>query len=412
MPYVVTNKIAFVAEASKILSSSLDYSVTLGIIAKLIVTNVADFCIIDIFDGRKLKRLAVDVSDPAKQNLAQRMFEFVPNPKNKDAIYDTAKHGKPTIIKKATREWLEKVTTFQVERETIEALGLNSHVFVPLKSRGQIIGVLTLASMDKDFFYTEEDAIFIEEIADRAGTSVDKARLYSEAQEALKTRDEFLLIASHELKTPLTSILLNLQGILKKISNTQTHTKEIKEVIKMLETSKQQSFRMSRLINDLLNVSVASTGRLKVEKERFDMNQLIEESIAQYLPQLKSHNIKIDYISEGKLIGRWDRIRMEQVIVNFISNAIKYGRGNPIKISLVEKNKQAIITIEDQGIGIADGDKEMIFDQFKRAVSPKEYKGLGVGLYICRQIVDAHKGTIDLVSEPDRGSKFIITLPL
>jgi signal transduction histidine kinase len=412
MPHVVSDKILFLSEASKVLSSSLDYYVTLGTVAELIVTGVSDFCIIDIFDGRKMSRVAVRVADRKKQKLADKMYKFLPSPSNKEAIYDTAKNNKTVLIKKATPSWLKKVSKIKEERETIRKLGLNSHLFVPLKSRGQTIGVLTTASMDPNFSYSESDLPFIEELANRAATAVDKARLYLEAQKALRTRDEFLSVASHELKTPLTSILLNIQAVIKKIQKTEIESPEIREIVKMLELSSRQSHRMARLINDLLNVSVASTGRLQIEKEETELIGLVKEVILSFKARLKDSNIQVVVDMDEKIVGMWDKVRIEQVIANLLSNAIKYGKGKPILITVKKLGKNAHIRIKDNGIGIKKVDQEMIFEQFKRAVNSKEYSGLGVGLYICLQIVEAHKGKLSVESKAGDGASFIVDLPL
>jgi signal transduction histidine kinase len=412
MPHVVSDKILFLSEASKVLSSSLDYYTTLGTVAELIVTGVSDFCIIDIFDGRKMSRVAVRVADRKKQKLANKMYEFLPSPSNKEAIYDTAKNNKTVLIKKATPTWLNRVSKIKEERETIKKLGLNSHLFVPLISRGQTIGVLTTASMDPKFSYSETDLPFIEELANRAATAVDKARLYLEAQKALRTRDEFLSVASHELKTPLTSILLNIQAVIKKIQKTEIESPEIREIVKMLELSSRQSHRMARLINDLLNVSVASTGRLQIEKEETELIGLVKEVILSFKARLKDSNIQVVVDMDEKIVGMWDKVRIEQVIANLLSNAIKYGKGKPILITVKKLGKNAHIRIKDNGIGIKKVDQEMIFEQFKRAVNSKEYSGLGVGLYICLQIVEAHKGKLSVESKAGDGASFIVDLPL
>lgn len=412
MPYLVKDKILFLSEASKILSSSIDYNVTLAVIAKLIVTSVADFCIIDIFDGRKLKRLAVRASSPQKQRLANKMYKFLPDPKNKEAIYFTAKKGEATIVPKITKGWLKRVSQIEEERETIVSLGLNSHLFVPLKSRGEIIGVLTLASMDPDFVYSHEDAVLLDEIAVRAGIAVDKARLYQEAKDALQTRDEFLSIASHELKTPLTSILLSIQSVMNKISTIKIDDPEIKEIINVLEVGKKQSQRMSRLINDLLNVSVASTGRLTIEREKINISALIEDVIYNLKMSSKNHKIKIIFDRKNDVIGRWDKIRIEQVMHNLLSNAIKYGKGKPIHVTLSKDKNHAVIKVKDSGLGISKKDQELIFERFRRSTNVKNVAGLGVGLYISNQIILAHKGSLSVVSDYGKGSEFTVRLPL
>lgn len=411
MPYHVKNYPMFLSEASKILSSSLDYNVTLESVAKLIVNNVADFCIIDLFEKDKLIRVAVRASDSKRQKIANKFFNFPPDPRNKQAIYEAAGLKKAIVIEKATKKWLKSVSRIKEERDTVEELGLSSHIFAPLISRGKIIGVLTIASSLRGFSYSKEDAVFIGELANRVGLAVDNAQLFSRAQEALRTRDEFLSIASHELKTPLTSILLNLQLALQRIRKTDGKTLP-ENVIKMIEQSEQQGKRLSKLINDLLNISVISTGRLEIEREPMDLCELTEEVIGRFKIQLKKAKTRVIFKGKKGIVGFWDKIRLEQVITNLISNAIKYGGGKPIQVGLSRYRRKALISVKDQGIGIKREDLGKIFERFKRGASAKGYKGLGVGLYISKQIIEAHGGKIKVKSKEGEGSEFTIELPL
>ncbi len=412
MPYVVKDKIRFLSEASKILSSSLDYNVTLSIVANLVVESIADFCIIDILEKDSMKRVVVRVSDPKKQNLAKKMFEFMPDPNNKMAIYDAAKSGSPIVIDKVTKTWLKSVSRIKEERDIVEQLHLQSVVFAPLKSRGEVIGVLTIASCTKGFSYSPDDIIHIGELASRAGIAVDKARLYSQAQDALRMRDEFLSIASHELKTPLTSILLNLQFMLYKIQNATTKEIDMKELTRMLEVNKEQAQRMSRLINDLLNTSVITTERLQIEKEKTDLSSLVADVIAHFETQLEHAHIKLTFKKVTGITGNWDKLRLEQVITNIISNAIKYGEKKPIFVKVYKDKKHAFIEIKDRGIGISPESQKHIFEMFERGVSERDYKGLGVGLFIAAHIVEAHGGKITVASKLNKGSTFTVELPL
>jgi signal transduction histidine kinase len=412
MPYIVKDKIAFLSEASKILSSTLDYNVTLASIANLVVNNVADFCLIDIMEEDGLQRVVVRVSDPKKQTLANKMYDFLPDPNNKMAIYDAAKRGSPIVIKKVTKEWLRSVSKIKEERELVGLLNQRSFIFAPMKSRGEVIGVMTISSSEENFSYSQDDAVFIEELANRAAIAVDKARLYMEAQEALRIRDEFLSIASHELKTPLTSILLNLQLILRKIKNSPPGELDTKKITEMIELSEKQSTRLARLINDLLNVSIVSTGRLQIEREKVNLNNLVADIINRFSLELEKANAKISIKAEKNIIGNWDNIRIEQVISNLISNAIKYGAGDPITVQLEKEGKTAIIRVKDRGIGIKEEDLPEVFKRFKRGTLSKKYHGFGVGMYLSRQIVDAHGGEINVKSKLGKGSTFSVILPL
>lgn len=411
MPYIIKDKIVFLSEASKILSSSLDYNVTISIVAKLVVSNIADFCMVDVIEeGNIMKRLVVKDSDSKNQRLAQKMHEFSPDPNNKMAIYDAARSGEPIIIKKVTNKWLNSVSKIKEERDLVKQLGLISFVFAPLISRGKVIGVLTIASCKEGFEYSQDDALFLKELANRIGIVVDKARLYSEAQEAIKTRDEFLSIASHELRTPLTSILLNLQLMLMKMQKAEKSKLDTKEIVKLSENALKQSWRMSRLINDLMNVSAASTGRFEIEKEETDLAEMVHEAIERFNNHAQMKRLKFLPPAE-KIIGFWDKIRLEQVFSNLISNAMKYGDGKPIEVNIKNDKNNAYFIISDKGIGIKQEDQKRIFERFERAAS-REYRGLGVGLYITNEIVKAHNGEITLKSKEGHGSMFTISLPL
>lgn len=412
MAYIIKDRIHFLYEASKILSSTLDYNITLAIVASLVVTNIADFCLIDITEGEEMKRLAARVADPKKQKLAEKFFNFPPDPRNKQAIYEAAEIGRPIIIKEATEKWLKTVSKIKEEREIVKKLKLKSFIFAPLRSRGKIVGVMTIASSQDGFYYTEEDSYFMEELASRIGIAVDNSKLFSEAQDALRTRDEFLSIASHELKTPLTSILLNLQLLLQKIQSSSDHRVDSSEIIKAIESSERQSYRLSKMINDLLNVSLMSTGKLQLEKEKIELSSIIDDLLLRFEIQFNKAHMKVNYKKNGSVTGLFDKVRLEQVFSNLISNAIKYGDKKPIHITLEKTKNKAIVKIRDKGIGVKKDEQIRIFERFRRAVSDKDIKGLGVGLYISQQIVQAHGGNISVASTPGKGSTFTVELPL
>lgn len=368
---------------------------------------------IDLLDEKgMLRRVAAQVADKKKQKLAQEMFNYPSDPRNKNAIYDTLRTGKPILVKKVTAKWLNFAARYQREREILKELGVKSFIFAPLMSRGKSIGVLTVVSSKPNFSYSEEDLTLAYELADRAGIAVDKARLFSEAQEALRTRDEFLSIASHELKTPLTSILLNLQLILHKIHNATNQKIEMKEIEEMIQISKRQSNRLARLISDLLNISLISTGRLQLEREKVNLSDLIHDVLKRFEVQLKRARMKVEWGKDQKVVGNYDKIRLEQVITNLLSNSIKYGKNKPITLEVKREDNNAVVSIKDRGIGIKKKDLSLIFERFKRGINSKDFKGLGVGLYISRQIIESHDGALTVESKEGKGSTFTLRLPI
>jgi len=409
MLYLRDNKVQFIIEAGRILASTLDYNVTLASVAKLVVESVGDFCIIDILEENEMKRVVVKVARRQDHEFAHKMFSYPPDPRNKEAIYDAAVSGMPILIKKVTPKWLKTVSQIREERAVVKKLRLKSMIFAPLISRGKIIGVITIGSQIDGFSYSSDDVDFITALAGRAALAVDNARLYTQVESALQSRDEFLSIASHELKTPLTSILLALQYSLRHLRKDNFSDEKI---LNALETGVTQTRRLSALMSDLLNISVIKSGKVSVEKEEADIIQIINDTISGFKLLLIRKNLEIKLsTNEKEIVGMWDKIRIGEVISNLISNAIKYGNNAPIIIDVKLTNKKVIIKIKDKGIGINKEDAKKIFDLFKRTDAAREFKGMGVGLYISNQIVEAHGGKLTVTSTVGKGSIFNLELP-
>ncbi|RJR29764.1 sensor histidine kinase [Candidatus Microgenomates bacterium] len=231
------------------------------------------------------------------------------------------------------------------------------------------------------------------------------------AEKEIRLRDEFLSIASHELKTPLTSMLLKLQLVLHNIKNVSLANFSVATLLKNVEIAEQQSKRLSSMINDLLNVSLITTGRMNLEVKHEDLVPIVKEVIEEFAERLASHNIPLDLETVAQAPVYIDKLRMQQVLSNLLSNAIKYGNDKPIQIR-ISKGSHVSVAISDQGIGISSKEQEKIFTLFDRGTINHEIKGLGVGLYIANQIVKAHKGTLSVRSKLAQGSTFTIKLPL
>ena len=208
-------------------------------------------------------------------------------------------------------------------------------------------------------------------------------------------------------------MLLKLHDMLHKVRNVSLANFSVPALMKVLENAQQQTRRLSNMINDLLNVSLITTGRLKLDKEEIDLTNIVKNVLENFSEMFKDEGYKVRLDSEKKIIGRWDKNRIEQAITNLVSNAIKYGEKNPIEIKLENNNTTARFIIHDHGIGISKDDQKILFDRFARALTSKEYKkGLGVGLYITYQIIKAHRGNIRVISKSGNGSTFIVELPM
>lgn len=228
---------------------------------------------------------------------------------------------------------------------------------------------------------------------------------------AVKLRDEFLTIASHEFRTPLTTLKLQAQLTLKMLAHGMEISQDRQRALAN-QTSELVS-RLNRLLDDMLDVSRIKAGKIRLEKTRVDLGQLLAHVINQMQWRFKEVGIDLPSVHlQEKVEGNWDRIRLEQVMGNLLGNAISYGKGRPIEIDVQELNERVIISVHDQGIGIAKEDQTRIFERFERAISSSEVSGMGLGLFIAREIIEAHGGTIRLESELGKGSSFIVDLPM
>lgn len=232
------------------------------------------------------------------------------------------------------------------------------------------------------------------------------------AEEAVKSRDEFLSIASHELKTPLTTVILQLQSTIKQTLTVSLANFSGEKLVRSLRIVEDQSQRLSNLIKDLLNVSLVSTGRLELEKKKSDLSLIMESLVGRFEEQFNTANTPHYFSKSGPIIGNWDEIRIEQAVSNLLTNALKFGKGKPIYIKAKKEGNRAIISVKDNGTGIPLEDQKHIFDLFHTTAKKTGKKGLGVGLYIAQKIAQSHSGYIEVKSEVDKGTEFIITLPL
>ncbi len=234
-----------------------------------------------------------------------------------------------------------------------------------------------------------------------------------ELSEALESRDEFISIASHELKTPLTAIKLHTQMVKRNASKIEDPEARKKLYVDHIDHTEILSQRLERLVDDMLDISRIKTGRLSIFKELVDMNKILDEAITRLKDQFRVIPEAKPSVNYGiNTTGIWDKHRIDQVITNLLTNAIKYGEGKAIEVTTSSTPTTVKISVKDHGIGIAPEFHDKIFDRFERAgINSKGISGLGLGLYITHQIVQIHGGTISVESRPGEGSTFIVELP-
>jgi signal transduction histidine kinase len=235
----------------------------------------------------------------------------------------------------------------------------------------------------------------------------------AQLEEAVRVRQDFLSIAGHELKTPLTSVLLNLHSVDKALRG-GARTADARLEARW-QSLRRQVGRLQDLVDQLLDVSRITAGKMVLAPEPIDLGGLVREVVGRFLPSPPSEAGVIDVQAAPAILGGWDRLRLEQILTNLLSNAVKYGEGRPISVEVGATgpgdDADVWIAVRDRGIGMSEDEIGRIFGRFERAVSERNYGGLGLGLWIVRQVVDAMGGSISVESQPGRGSTFKVRLP-
>jgi PAS domain S-box-containing protein len=407
--------LGFLAETGEKLASSLDYATTLSTLARLAVPTLADWCMVDLVeeDG-SVRRVEVVVAEPADAPLAERVRGFQArldgNPRHPPTA--VLLEGRSVLLPELTPESIPLYAHGEEHVRLISAMRASSLMAVPLVAHGHTLGVLTfIFTARSGRRYGTVELATAEELARRAALSLDNARLYRDAQRAVQLRDEFLSIASHELKTPLTPLTLKLRLLVRE-AEAQRESPLSQRMLGHLEVGLRQVKKLAELVNDLLDVTRLSAGQLRIQREPVDLAALVREVVARFQSQAERAGCSLLLEVEGPVVGEWDGLRLEQVVSNLLSNAIKYGAGRPVSIRVQAVETRARLVVRDEGIGIEPHTLPFIFRKFERGVSERHYGGLGLGLYVTHQILQAMGGTISAESTPGQGATFTVDLPL
>lgn len=410
----------FLEQASRVLAGSIDQDqdATLLSIAHLIVPEIADGCVVDIVDARGAWRPVVAYRDAEREREVASIAQRVGHAPN-TTLGRVATTGEPFFAPQLDAASGYRIAApSEAARELLCKLQIASLVIVQIKARGRILGLLSLfTGRESERLLEQEDVEFASDLAVHAGLAIDNARMFGEQTLAVQRRDEFLSVAAHELRTPLTSVRLAVQMLARSRNDAalgaSAPARETSSTL--LKTAERQTLRLGQLVENLLDVSRIATGQLVMNIDPVDLSEVVRDAVAS-LPVDTGRNptsaIELTIEREKPVIGNWDRVRLEQVITNLLSNALKYGRDEPVEVRVMATENVARLEVEDHGIGIDQEHQESIFDRFERAVSSRHYGGFGLGLYIVKQIVTALGGRIEVWSKLGAGSIFTVTLPL
>ncbi|MCQ4287358.1 hybrid sensor histidine kinase/response regulator [Pseudomonas stutzeri] len=234
----------------------------------------------------------------------------------------------------------------------------------------------------------------------------------AELEDAVRMRDDFMSIVSHELKTPLNTLILEVQLRKLQLGRNNFAAFSDDKLRQMVDKDERQIRSLIRLIDDMLDVSRIRTGKLSIRPNHFDLGKLVASVVENFAPQMEASGCTLLFQRPEPIVGVWDEFRIEQVLANLLTNAMRYGAGKPVQVNVSATAASACIEVRDQGIGISQKSLERIFCQFERAEGSESSAGLGLGLFIAEQIVKAHDGRIQVESEEGKGAVFRVLLPL
>ncbi|MFL5345253.1 MAG: ATP-binding protein [Hyalangium sp.] len=230
-------------------------------------------------------------------------------------------------------------------------------------------------------------------------------------QRAVRVRDDFLSMASHELRTPLTSLKVHIQGALRAAARRDEEPVPVTQYVAKLETLEQNVSRLAQLVDNLLDISRINAGRLDFELAEVDLSVVVREVAARFSEEAARAGCPLTVRAENPVLGRWDRGRVDQVVTNLLTNALKYGAGAPVELAVREESTHATLEVKDHGIGIREQDRHRIFERFERAVPHEHYSGFGLGLWIVHEIATGLGGSVTVESTPGQGALFRVELP-
>jgi PAS domain S-box-containing protein len=402
----------FLAEATTLLSSSLDYEKTLEAVAHAAVPWVADWCGVDILgeDGA-LRRLAVAHVDPAKVEWARELSERYPyDPDAPRGVAGVLRAGRAELYAEVPDELLVASAKDEEHLRIMREIGFNSVMIVPLIAQGRAFGAITFVTAESGRRYGAEDLAFAEDLARRASLAVENARLYRQAQEANRIKDEFLATLSHELRTPLTAIL----GWASMLAAGSLNPHEAARAVAAIERNARAQ---RQIVEDVLDVSRIITGKLRLEMRPVELRALVQDAVESVRPAAEAKGVYLSTLlapEVGEVLG--DPDRLQQVLWNLLSNAVKFTpAGGRVEVELRSDGARTSLRVGDTGEGIPAEFLPHVFDRFRQADmgTTRQHGGLGLGLAIVRHLVELHGGEVAAESTGrGHGSTFTMRLPL
>jgi len=410
---LVQRRLAFLADLTIHLTASLEYATRLQQLARLSVPTLADYCVVYVqqADGW-ITRVAIAHVDPEQeQQIAALQTQDRIDPEGPTPIALLFRCGEAEIVRQTQPEKLVPLAQGSAQLLAWQHLRPHAYMLFPLRVHDRVLGAMSFVLTDPERTYTDEDVTLAAEVARRAALALDNARLYRDAQDAIQLRDQFLSVAAHELKTPLTSLLGNAQLLQRRDQRDQLLGPRERRNVEVIV---DQATRLNRMVSTLLDISRLEAGQLTIERRPLDLGALVRRIVEEAAPGLEERPLDLR-CPEEPLLVEGDELRLEQVFQNLLQNAVKYSPPDaPVAVEVARQAGEVAVAVRDRGIGIPSEALPRLFQRFFRAsnVSGGSVVGLGIGLYVVREIVALHGGAVEVASAEGQGSTFTVRLPL
>lgn len=400
----------FLAEASRVLARSLDYERTLQTVAHLVVSTLADWCIIDVVevDG-SVRRLATAHRDPAKKELVDQLVRFPPDSGKASGVPAVLRNERSSFDPVIPEDRFEAIAQSADHLKLIRALQPRSGMIVPLITRDRTLGAITFAMSESGRRYTRDDLALAEDLAGRAALAMDNARLYGEAAKANRAKSDFLAVMSHELRTPLNAILGYTDLLAAEMMGPLTDEQQAK-----LERLKANAQHLLELIEEILGFAGVQAGSGGITIERLDLRDLVRPALPTIEPMARDKKLRfMADLPDSPTPVETDPDKVRQILVHLLSNAVKFTEHGEVRLAAWVEDDRIILRVRDTGVGIAPAALDRIFDSFWQVerVATRSAGGTGLGLSVARQLARLLGGDITVASTVGGGSTFTVDLP-
>ncbi len=404
--------IEFLSQVSKALSGVTTHEELLSKISELTTRHFKGWCILHVPDEDGwMKPAGVGHTDPAKADLVLQSQTAnkrhgAPGTTGPALVFET---GKPHFVAMVAEEDLQRFSFDDEHFAILKQLGMRGVMCVPLDSRSGRHGTLTVISSTRAF--EPDDLLFVQELASRFALAWDNIELLDKLRHAVRLRDEVLSLSSHEIRTPLTSVKLMMELLHQLLQDPSRFARFSDRILDILRSANLQVDQTTALLDQLLDLSRIESGKFELVRQPIEMTTLVQESVGLLRLQLECARVQVNIVSVGQVVLLGDSLRLRQLVMNLLSNAMKYGGGSTIDIRVEESGSSVRTSVVDRGDGVPEEIRRKIFERFERGGALEDGRGHGLGLYISKNIVEAHGGRIWVEQTIPRGATFVFELP-